>query len=126
MPPRGMAGNFADASARKLLGDGLDNYDDGYEAAAPVASFKANALGIFDLGGNVSEWVNDRYSAALMPTSALESDPFGLSSGSVWVVRGSSWRHSGAEERRVGKEGVSTCRFRWSPAHLKTTKSKRK
>src|SRR3546814_14325256 len=22
-----------------------------------------------------------------------------------------------SEERRVGKEGVSTCRFRWSPAH---------
>lgn len=101
MPPRGMAGNYADASARKLLGEGLENYDDGYEAAAPVASFKANALGIFDLGGNVSEWVNDRYSAALMPTSALESDPFGLSSGSVWVVRGSSWRHSHITELRL-------------------------
>src|SRR3546814_19046262 len=22
-----------------------------------------------------------------------------------------------SEERRVGKEGVSTCRFRWSPSH---------
>lgn len=101
MPPRGMVGNFADASARKLLGEGLDNYDDGYEAAAPVASFKANALGIFDLGGNVSEWVNDRYSAALLPTSAVESDPLGLSSGSVWVVRGSSWRHSHITELRL-------------------------
>lgn len=101
MPPRGMAGNYADASARKLLGEGLENYDDGYEAAAPVASFKANTLGIFDLGGNVSEWVNDRYSAALLPTSALESDPFGISSGSVWVVRGSSWRHSHITELRL-------------------------
>src|SRR3546814_16878647 len=24
-----------------------------------------------------------------------------------------------SEERRVGKEGVSTCRFRWSPYHYK-------
>src|SRR3546814_11488121 len=24
-----------------------------------------------------------------------------------------------SSERRVGKEGVSTCRFRWSPVHLK-------
>src|SRR3546814_21046462 len=24
-----------------------------------------------------------------------------------------------SEERRVGKECVSTCRFRWSPSHLK-------
>src|SRR3546814_15826808 len=23
----------------------------------------------------------------------------------------------GSEERRVGKEGVSPCRFRWSPSH---------
>src|SRR3546814_15394145 len=26
---------------------------------------------------------------------------------------------SRSEERRVGKEGVSTCRSRWSPIHLK-------
>src|SRR3546814_1323190 len=26
-------------------------------------------------------------------------------------------RQTRSEERRVGKEGVSTCRFRWSPAH---------
>src|SRR3546814_15428956 len=25
-----------------------------------------------------------------------------------------------SEERRVGKECVSTCRYRWSPFHLKT------
>src|SRR3546814_12831149 len=27
-----------------------------------------------------------------------------------------------SEERRVGKEGVSTCRSRWSPSHYKTNK----
>src|SRR3546814_18064329 len=26
-----------------------------------------------------------------------------------------------SEERRVGKEGVSTCRSRWSPSHYKQT-----
>src|SRR3546814_16958701 len=26
-------------------------------------------------------------------------------------------RHIRSEERRVGKEGVSTCRYGWSPAH---------
>src|SRR3546814_11571890 len=30
-----------------------------------------------------------------------------------------------SEERRVGKEGVSTCRFRWSPYHEKKKKKKR-
>src|SRR3546814_6057037 len=27
------------------------------------------------------------------------------------------WRTGRSEERRVGKECVSTCRFRWSPYH---------
>src|SRR3546814_12863192 len=31
-----------------------------------------------------------------------------------------------SEERRVGKECVSTCRSRWSPYHEKKTKSKNK
>src|SRR3546814_15494819 len=29
-----------------------------------------------------------------------------------------------SEERRVGKEGVSTCRYRWSPYHYKKKKTK--
>src|SRR3546814_10347901 len=30
--------------------------------------------------------------------------------------------HTSSEERRVGKEGVSTCRSRWSPCHSKKKK----
>src|SRR3546814_11958674 len=33
----------------------------------------------------------------------------------MYTPTGLSWRRS--EERRVGKEGVSTCRYRWSPYH---------
>src|SRR3546814_14168744 len=29
-----------------------------------------------------------------------------------------------SEERRVGKEGVSTCRYRWSPYHKQKNKKK--
>src|SRR3546814_19313895 len=38
------------------------------------------------------------------------------------VVIGSFWLFflaTRSEERRVGKECVSTCRFRWSPSHKK-------
>src|SRR3546814_15935460 len=28
-------------------------------------------------------------------------------------------RHDRSEERRLGKAGVSTCRYRWSPSHSK-------
>src|SRR3546814_16223848 len=32
------------------------------------------------------------------------------------------WSDISSEERRVGKECVSTCRYRWSPEHLKKKK----
>src|SRR3546814_3384748 len=39
---------------------------------------------------------------------------------------GTRWRGIRSEERRVGKECVSTCRSRWSPYHSKENKHKNK
>lgn len=108
MPPSGAAGNFADASARPLLGEVLAGYDDGYPATAPAGSFRPNALGVFDLGGNVSEWMHDRYGETLLAGAALERDPFGPGSGTARVVRGSSWRHSGITELRLSWRDSAT------------------
>ena len=101
MPPPSGAGNFADVSARAILPETLEHYDDTWPVAAAVGKFAPNALGIFDLGGNVSEWVHDRYSNSVIPGAGAERDPFGPASGIGRVVRGSSWRHARITELRL-------------------------
>ena len=108
MPPAPDSGNYADRSARDLVPSILPGYDDGYASTAPVGSFPANALGLYDGGGNVAEWVQDYYSVPTPGQTEPLLDPAGPANGSHHVIRGSSWRHAGILELRLAYREFGT------------------
>ena len=91
LPVPARSGNYADQSAIYLTPVVVSGYDDGFRVSAPVGSFAPNALGLFDLGGNVSEWTTDRYSIYVADPDKVVTDPVGPEQGETWVLRGSSW-----------------------------------
>ena len=56
----------------------------------PVGSYPANAFGLYDMHGNVWEWVADRYDADAY-TAAATDDPTGPAEGTRRVRRGGGW-----------------------------------
>ena len=67
-----------------------------------VGSKRANALGIYDMSGNVREWCKDWYADSYV--SYDTNNPVGPSSGSRRVTRGGSW-YSSASSCRVAYRG---------------------
>src|SRR3546814_7288296 len=68
----------------------------------------------------ISDWSSDVCSSDLAGSGAWTAG--GGASSTPWpdgrARRGRPWHDGGrSEERRVGKECVSTCRSRWSPYH---------
>ena len=106
-PPREVQGNYADTSARGLLPVVLEDYRDGHAVSAPVGSFEANPAGLYDMDGNVAEWVHDYYAVYPGVVGKTTRDPLGPAQGRHHVVRGSGWRDAGRSELRLSYRDYS-------------------
>ena len=71
---------------------------DGFVFTAPVGRFDANAFGLKDMLGNVSEWVADDYDPHYYHHSLL-TDPVGPELNSDKVRRGGAWNTSFLDAR---------------------------
>ena len=115
-PPTAAVENYADSSSAYVTGRTISGYNDGQVVSATVGSFPANHHGLFDMGGNVAEWVHDVYQ---IPTAnaAAETDPTGPQSGDNHVIRGASWALGRLSELRLsyrdyGQAGRDDAGFR--------------
>jgi len=100
-PPEQGQGNFADDSTSAFLGQFLRGYNDSYAGTSNVGEFAPNARGLFDMAGNVSEWMHDVYGAVSGLSSVTETDPLGPEEGRYRTVKGSSWAHGSIVELRA-------------------------
>jgi len=99
--------NIADESANNSVKVFVSKYNDGFQGMAPVKSFRREKSGLYDQGGNVSEWTHDSYSIMPAKSGTVFTDPFDLTISNSHVVKGASWRSGSVTELRPSfKEGL--------------------
>ncbi|MDO9289258.1 MAG: SUMF1/EgtB/PvdO family nonheme iron enzyme [Thermodesulfovibrionales bacterium] len=69
----------------------------------PVGQKAANGLGIYDMSGNVLEWVSDWHGDKYYSKSP-KNNPKGPNSGSLRVLRGGSWGYSVRSARTANRD----------------------
>jgi formylglycine-generating enzyme len=90
--------NCADQSLKKRLPNAdlpptfvFFTWDDGWVFTSPVASFQANAFGLYDMIGNAEQWCQDRDGEY---GRGAATDPTGADTGHRRMLRGGSWNGS--------------------------------
>jgi len=106
-PPPAGAGNYAGSEARTGSWPSdwptIEGYRDEFPRTSPVGSFEANEKGIYDLGGNVSEWCQDWWNA---------EKKCRVQRGASWLGSGPAVLLSSFRNYHSPEERVSVCGFR--------------
>ena len=100
-PPRvveNLTGAKDSSRTQRVWSMAFQDYADRYWGPAPVSSFEPNPFGLYDIGGNVGEWVTDCWHDTYIRAPA---------DGSAWVnpgcsqrvVRGGFWASSPDQSR---------------------------
>ena len=99
-PPAVVIENYADQSASRFLTFTIANYNDKSPVSANTGSFNPNHNGLYNMSGNVAEWVNDYYD--VRPSRGeVAIDPKGPKTGTRHVIRGASWALGSRTELRL-------------------------
>jgi len=92
-------------------GDNIDssraNYGENVGQTTTVGRYPPNNYGLYDMGGNVWEWVSDWYDEDYYSSSDSYRNPQGPNYGSERVIRGAGWSHDARYLRCGGRSYVN-------------------
>lgn len=85
--------------------NGFMGYGDGWWGPAPVRSFKQNNFGVYDMGGNLSEWTADCIHSNFRRAPA-DGKAWENPGCRTFVVKGGSWASSPEQARSAYRAGI--------------------
>lgn len=103
------AGNFTGAldvsPGGRRWTNAFQRFGDGAWGPAPVASYQPNRWGVYDIAGNVSEWVEDCWHGNYR-RAPRDSRSWVNPGCRTQVIRGGSWASSPAHTRSAWRQGT--------------------
>ncbi len=105
----GTLANYCDINCNNGWKD--SRYDDGYIDTSPVGDYPAgvSVYGVFDMAGNIYEWVEDWYGPY---SRTSQTDPKGPISGLEHIIRGGSWGDDPAHIRTTVRSHINVPDYR--------------
>ncbi len=85
----GSTGVYGEGNDERELGDHAWYHPNAGNTTHPVGQRRPNAWGLYDIQGNVLEWVWDKWAPNY--SSATSTDPQGPTTGTLQVLRGCAW-----------------------------------